>query len=242
MRLVKVALCVLAAFLAIGVAGASASNACKPVNGVSRCVFGIETTPGAEPEPIQAGQPVQSEWWGRGSYFNAGRYSFLCRNVVFDGSVAGFMAGTPLFSASSADFQGVGAGGECNTITGTAHVSADTTNWQFRLGVTEQGAGQFLITDTLKTTTKAPLRFTAEYFEEGFAPIVCTFQAKSVKGTSTWAAHEQIGGRTAAAGFKLDTEADNSPQCSSSGKLETSWRFAASPPAGGFLPLVLAIH
>ncbi|MHB8532124.1 MAG: hypothetical protein ACYDC2_05335 [Solirubrobacteraceae bacterium] len=98
------------------------------------------------------------------------------------------------------------------------------------------------ITDQLKTATRAPVRFTAEYSEPGFSPILCTFQASSVKGTSAWAAREQIGGRSTATPFKLDTGASNSPQCPPAGTLETSWRFAASPPAGGSLPLVLAIH
>ena len=67
-------------------------------------MFGIETTPGAEPEPLVAGQTVEAEWWGRGSYFNAGRYSFLCKDVVFNGSVAGFKAGGPLLSTPTALF------------------------------------------------------------------------------------------------------------------------------------------
>ena len=41
---------------------ASATNPCKPVNGVSRCVFGTQTTPEAEPEPLHIGQTIQQEW------------------------------------------------------------------------------------------------------------------------------------------------------------------------------------
>jgi hypothetical protein len=62
-----------------------------------------------------------------------------------------------------------------------------------------------------------------------------------VKGTSPWAQEQQIMGTTAAQAFRLD-EAASSSQCSKSGKLETSWRFSAAPPAGGLAPMVLAIH
>ena len=132
------------------------SNPCKPVKGVSRCVFGIETTPGAEPEPIQAGQQIEAEWWGRGSYFDAGRYSFLCRDVVFNGSVAGFKGGAPLLSTPTANFQGTGAGGACNTVMGAAQISADASGWQFAFSFKETGAGQYLVTDQLETATEAP--------------------------------------------------------------------------------------
>jgi len=233
------------AVLAAGVGaagGAQAANPCKPVAGASRCVFGIETTPGAEPEPIAAGQTVEAEWWGRGSYFNAGRYSFLCKDVVFNGSVAGFKAGAPLFSTPTATFQGTESGGACRSVMGAASVSADTTGWQFRLSVTEQGAGSYLVSDQLSSTTGAPLRFTALYTEPGIPTITCTYQAKSVKGSWPWAPKEAVGGTSPNAPFKLDTEASNSPQCPAKGTLETSWRFFAAAPAGGLLPLVLAIH
>ena len=241
----KVLLCSLAAVVAIGIGGAqaaSAGNPCKPVAGVSRCVFGIETSPGAEPEPISAGQTVEAEWWGRGSYFNAGRYSFLCKDVVFNGSVAGFKSGGPLFSTPTATFQGTEAGGVCRTVMGAAQISADASGWQFGLSVKEQGAGQYLVTDQLKSTTGSPIRFTAVYTEPGIPTITCTFQAKAVKGTWAWVPKEAIGGTTPAGPFTLDNEAGNSAQCPARGTLETSWRFFASPPAGGSLPLVLAIH
>ena len=241
----KVLLSSVAAVVAIGIAGvapASAANPCKPVNGASRCVFGIETTPGGEPEPLAAGQTVEAEWWGRGSYFNAGRYSFLCKDVVFNGSVAGFKGGGPLLSTPTAIFQGNSSGGACTDVMGAAQISADASGWQFSLSVKEQGAGQYLVTDKLASTTGAPLRFTAVYTEPGIPTVTCTFQAKTVKGTWTWAPKEAIGGTTPAAPFKLDTEASNSAQCPAKGTLETSWRFFASPPAGGSLPLVLAIH
>lgn len=241
---VKLSVAATAAVVAAGVIAApnaSANNPCKPVNGVSRCVFGIETTPGAEPEPIHAGQMVTAEWWGRGSYFNAGRYSFLCHDVVFDGSVAGFKAGAPILSTPSATFQGPASGGACTDVMGAAEVSADASGWRFRLSVKEQGAGQYLVTDLLQGTA-GPVRFTAVYTEPGIPTVTCTFQAKTVKGSWTWMPKEAIGGTTPAGHFKLDTEAANSPQCPAKGTLETSWRFFASPPAGGSLPLVLAIH
>lgn len=242
----KILLAATASVLAIGIAGAQSATAagpCKPAKGgVSRCVFGIETTPGAEPEPLVAGQTVEAEWWGRGSYFNAGRYSFLCKDVVFNGSVAGFKAGGPLLSTPTAMFQGNESGGACRTVMAAAEVSADASAWQFRLSVKEQAPGQYLVTDELASTNGTPLRFTSVYTEPGITTVTCTFRAKTVKGTWAWAPHEQIGGTTGAAPFKLDTEASNSPQCPAKGTLETSWRFFASPPAGGLLPLVLAIH
>jgi hypothetical protein len=241
----KVLLSSLAAVAAIGVAsapGASAGNPCKPVKGVSRCVFGIETTPGGEPEPIAVGQTVEAEWWGRGSYFNAGRYSFLCKDVVFNGSVAGFTGGAPLLSTPTATFQGTEAGAACRTVMGAAQISADASGWQFSLSVKEQGAGQYVVTDQLKPPTGSLLRFTAVYTEPGIPTVTCTFQAKSVKGTWAWAPKQAIGGTTPAAPFALDTEASNSAQCPAKGTLETSWRYFTSPPAGGSLPLVLAIH
>jgi hypothetical protein len=189
-----------------------------------------------------AGQTVEAEWWGRGSYFNAGRYSFLCKDVVFNGSVAGFKAGGPLLSTPTAMFQGNESGGACRTVMAAAEVSADASAWQFRLSVKEQAPGQYLVTDELASTNGTPLRFTSVYTEPGITTVTCTFRAKTVKGTWAWAPHEQIGGTTGAAPFKLDTEASNSPQCPAKGTLETSWRFFASPPAGGLLPLVLAIH
>jgi hypothetical protein len=234
-----------AAFLAIGIVGtqtATAAKPCKPVAGASRCVFGIEPTPGAEPEPITPGQTIEAEWWGRGSYFNAGRYSFLCKDVVFNGTVAGFKAGGPLLSTPTALFQGNESGGACRTVMAAAEVSADATNWQFRLSVNEPSPGQYIVGDELVSTNGTPLRFTSVYTEPGLPTLTCTWQAKSVKGSWTWAPNEQIGGTTPAAPFKLDTEASNSPQCPAKGTLETSWRFYASPPAGGMLPLVLAIH
>lgn len=242
----KILLAATASVLAIGIAGAQSATAagpCKPAKGsVSRCVFGIETTPGAEPEPLVAGQTVEAEWWGRGSYFNAGRYSFLCKDVVFNGSVAGFKAGGPLLSTPTALFGGNESGGACRTVMAAAEVSADAAAWQFRLSVNEQAPGQYLVTDELSSTNGTPLRFTSVYTEPGIPTVTCTFRAKTVKGTWAWAPHEQIGGTTGAAPFKLDTEASNSPQCPAKGTLETSWRFFASPPAGGLLPLVLAIH
>jgi hypothetical protein len=205
-------------------------------------VFGIETSPGAEPEPIAPGQTIEAEWWGRGSYFDAGRYSFLCKDVVFDGTVAGFKAGGPLLSTPTALFQGNESGGACRTVMAAAEVSADASGWQFRLSVREQAPGQYLVTDQLGSTSGTPLRFTAVYTEPGIPTVTCTFQAKGVKGTWAWVPHEAIGGSTPAAPFTLDTEASNSPQCPAKGTLETEWRFFASPPAGGFLPSVLAIH
>jgi hypothetical protein len=241
----KVTFLGLATLAAIGIAGApaaTASNPCKPVNGASRCVFGIETTPGAEPEPLTAGQTVEAEWWGRGSYFNARRYSFLCKDVVFNGSVAGFSGGAPLLSTPTATFQGNGSGGACTTVMGAAQISADASGWQFRLSVKEQAPGQYLVSDQLRSTAAAPLRFTAVYTEPGIPTVTCTFRAKTVKGTWAWAPKEAIGGTTPNAPFQLDTEASNSPQCPANGTLETSWRFFAASPAGGLLPLVLAIH
>ncbi len=224
-------------------AGASASNPCKPVKGVSRCVFGIQTSAEGEPEPLHAGQAVQQEWWGRGSYFNAGRYSFLCHQVNFGGTVASLSAGgAPVFSTPTTSFMGAGTGGACTSVMGSVQVSADSSHWLIQLSVNESTPGQFLITDLLKTTTKEPIDFTAVYAEESAPPVVCTWTAASVKGTSAWVAGQQIMGRTSAGPFGLDKEASNSPQCSKSGKLETSWRFSAAPPAGGLSPLVLAIH
>ncbi len=241
----KVLLSSLVAVVAIGIASApsaSAGNPCKPVKGVSRCVFGIETTPGAEPEPLAAGQTVEAEWWGRGSYFNAGRYSFLCKDVIFNGSVGGFNGGGLLLDTPTATFQGTEAGGVCRTVMGAAQISADASGWQFGLSVKETGPSQYLITDVLKSTSGSPVRFTAVYTEPGIPTVTCTFQAKSVKGTWAWAPKEAIGGTTPAGLFALDTEASNSAKCPAKGTLETSWRFFASPPAGGSLPLVLAIH
>jgi len=240
----RVSLLGLAAVLAIGMAGAqsaAAANPCKPVKGVSRCVFGIQASPGAEPEPIVAGQTVEAEWWGRGSYFNAGRYSFLCKNVVFNGSVAGFKAGAPLLSTPTALFQGTESGGACRTVMAAAEVSADASGWQFRLSVKEPAPGQYVVTDRLASTGGKPLSFTAVYTEAGIPTVTCTFEAASVKGTWAWVPDEPVGGTSPAAPFKLDTEASNSPQCPAKGTLETSWRFFASPPAGGLLPIVLAI-
>jgi hypothetical protein len=241
----KVLLPGLAVVFTIGVAGAppaSATNPCKPTGGVSRCVFGIETTPGAELEPLHAGQTVEAEWWGRGSYFNAGRYSFLCKNVVFNGSVAGFTGGGLQLSTPTATFKGTEAGGACRTVMGAAQISADATGWQFSVSVKEQGAGQYLLTDLLKPAAGSQLRFTAVYTEPGLPTLTCTFQAKSVKGTWPWAPKERVAGSTPKGPFTLDTEASNSPQCPAKGTLETSWRFWASPPAGGSLPVLLAIH
>jgi hypothetical protein len=237
----------LAAMLGMSVAlssVASASNPCKPVKGVSRCVFGIQSTPEGEPEPLHVGQTIQAEWWGRGSYFNAGRYSFLCHQVVFDGTVAAFSGGAPAFATPTTSFVGAGSGGACTSVTGDVQVSADSSHWLIQLSVNESTTtpGQFMIKDVLKTTTKEPIDFTAVYSEPGLPSVVCTWTAASVKGTSTWVAKEQLMGRTAAQAFRLDEEASNSPQCSKSGKLETSWRFSAAPPAGGLAPLVLAIH
>jgi hypothetical protein len=224
--------------------GAWATDPCKPVNGVSRCVFGIQSTPEGEPEPLGVGQAIQAEWWGRGSYFNAGRYSFLCHEVVFAGTVAKFSMGAPVFATPTTDFIGAGSGGACTTSMGTAQVSADSSHWMIGLSVKESTTtpGQFVINDLLKTSTKEPVHFTALYSEEGVAPVTCTWSAASVKGSSLWVAKEQIMGRTAGRRFKLDTEASNSPQCPMSGKLETSWRFSAALPAGGLAPIVLAIH
>jgi hypothetical protein len=229
---------------AVLASGASASNPCKPVNGVSRCVFGIQSTPEGEPEPLQVGQAIQAEWWGRGSYFNAGRYSFLCHQVIFGGTVAKFPGGAPTFATPTTQFIGAGSGGACTSVAGTVQVSADSSHWTIQLSVNESTTmpGQFVITDLLRTTTKEPIHFTAVYSEEGASSVVCTWTAGSVKGTSPWVAKEQLMGRTAAGGFRLDKEASNSPQCPASGKLETSWRFAAAPPPGGLAPIVLAIH
>jgi hypothetical protein len=224
--------------------GASASNPCKPVNSVSRCVFGIQTTPEGEPEPLHVGQAIQAEWWGRGSYFNAGRYSFLCHQVNFGGTVAKFSGGAPAFATPTTSFIGAGSGGACTSVSGTVNVSADSSHWTIQLSVNESTSmpGQFVINDVLKTTTKEPIHFTAVYSEEGASSVVCTWTAASVKGTSLWVPKEQIMGRTAAKAFGLDKEASNSPQCPTSGKLETSWRFTAAAPAGGLAPIVLAIH
>jgi hypothetical protein len=222
--------------------GASASNPCKPVKGVSRCVFGIQNTPAGEPEPLHVGQAIQAEWWGRGSYFNAGRESFLCHQVIFGGTVAKFSGGAPTFVTPTTSFVGSGSGGACISSMGTVQVGADSSHWTMQLSVNESTPGQFVITDLLKATTKEPINFTAVYSEESLPPVVCTWTAASVKGTSPWVAGQQIMGRTAAQAFRLDKEASNSPQCPKSGKLETSWRFAAAPPAGGLAPMVLAIH
>jgi hypothetical protein len=224
--------------------GAFTGSPCKPVKGVSRCVFGIQLTPGGEPEPLQVGQAIQAEWWGRGSYFNAGRYSFLCHEVIFTGAtVAHFSGGAPVFAVPSATFVGY-TGSPCTTAMGTAQVSADASHWMMQLSVKESSSlpGQFVISDVLKTSTKEPVKFTAVYSEVGVPPTTCTWMAGSVKGTSMWAGNEQIMGMTAGQRFKLDKTASNSPQCPASGKFETNWRFSAASPAGGLLPLVLAIH
>ncbi len=222
--------------------GAFTHSPCKPVRGVSRCVFGIQSTPGGEPQPLAVGQAIQAEWWGRGSYFNAGRYSFLCHEVIFGGgSVAQFSAGAPVFAVPSAAFVGY-AGSPCTSATGTVQVTADASHWMIHLAVKEPTPGQFVISDVLKTSTKEPVRFTAVYSEVGVPPITCTWIAGSAKGTSIWAANEQIMGMTKAQGFKLDTTASNSPQCTMSGKFETNWRFSAVSPAGVPQPVVLAIH
>jgi len=224
--------------------GAFTHSPCKPVKGVSRCVFGIQSLPGGEPEPLAVGQAIAAEWWGRGSYFNAGRYSFLCHEVIFEGgTVAQFSGGAPVFAVPSATFVGY-TGGPCTSATGTVQVGADTPHWMIHLAVKESTTmpGQFVISDVLKSTTKEPVRFTAVYSEVGVPPITCTWIAPSVKGASTWVANEQIIGMTAGQAFKLDKTASNSPQCTASGKFETNWRFSAASPAGGLLPVVLAIH
>jgi hypothetical protein len=236
----------LAATLAMSVvlaAGASASNPCKPVKGVSPCVFGIQGAPEGEPEPLQVGQTIQAEWWGRGSYFSAGRYSFLCHQVIFGGTVAKFSGGAPAFATPTASFIGAGSGEACAGSLGTVQVSADSSHWTIQLSVKESTTmpGQFVISDLLKTTTKEPIDITAVYDEEGFSAVVCTWTATHVKGSSLWVAGEQVMGRTAAQRFRLDEEASNSPQCPTSGKFETSWRFTAASPAGGLAPVVLAI-
>src|SRR5581483_7073380 len=145
-------------------------------------------------------------------------------------------------STPTALFQGTESGGACRTVMAAAEVSADASDWQFRLSVKEQAPGQYLVTEQLVSTAGSPLRFTAVYTEPGIPTVTCTFQAKTVKGSWAWVPNEPVGGTTDAAPFKLDTEASNSPQCPAMGTLETSWRFFASPPAGGLLPVVLAIH
>jgi hypothetical protein len=221
---------------------ASATNPCKPVKGVSRCVFGTQTTPGGEPEPLHIGQTIQQEWWGRGSYFDAGRYSFLCQHVTFGGTVASFMGGAPELATPTTSFVGRGNGGACTSVMGDVQVSADSSQWAIQLAVNEPTPGQFVISDRLKTMTKEPIDFTAVYSEEPLPPVTCTWTTLNVRGTSPWVAGQQIMGTTPAQTFRLDEEASNSPQCSKSGKLETSWRFSATPPAGGLAPMVLAIH
>lgn len=221
---------------------ASATNPCKPVKGVSRCVFGTQTTPGGEPEPLHIGQTIQQEWWGRGSYFDAGRYSFLCQQVVFAGTVASFVGGAPELATPTTSFVGRGSGGACTSVMGDVQVSADSSHWAIQLAVSEPTPGQFVLSDRLKTTTKEPIDFTAVYSEDPLPPVACTWTTLGVKGTSPWVAGQQIMGTTPAQAFRLDEEASNSPQCSKSGKLETSWRFSAAPPAGGLAPMVLAIH
>jgi hypothetical protein len=234
----------LAAMLAAGMvlaAGASAGNPCKPNRGVSPCVFGIQTTPEGPPEPLRVGQTIQAEWWGRGSYFNAGRYSFLCHDVVFGGTVQSFLGGAPVFSTPATDFMGGGSGGACTSVSGDVQVSAPSADWTIQLSVKSTGASGYEIKDQLGTSDKKPVSFAAVYSEPGLPAVDCTWTAKHVKGTSSWVADEQIQGLTPAQAFKLDTEATNSPQCPASGKLETHWRFDAAPPAGGLLPVVLAI-
>ncbi len=234
-----------AAMLAISLllaSAASAANPCKPVKGVARCVFGIQTTPGGEPEPLHIGQTIQQEWWGRGSYFDAGRYSFLCQHVAFEGTVASFVGGAPELATPTTSFVGRGSGGACTSVMGDVQVSADSSQWAIQLSVKEPTPGQFVISDRLNTPTKEPIAFTAVYSEDPLPPVTCTWTASGVKGTSPWVAGQQILGTTPAQAFKLDEGASNSPQCSTSGKLETSWRFSAAPPAGGLAPMVLAIH
>jgi hypothetical protein len=221
---------------------ASATNPCKPVKGVSRCVFGTQTTPGGEPEPLHIGQTIQQEWWGRGSYFDAGRYSFLCQKVVFGGTVASFVGGAPELATPTTSFVGRGSGEACTSVMGDVQVSADSSHWAIQLAVNEPTPGQFVISDRLKTTTKEPIDFTAVYSEDPLPPVTCTWTALGVKGSSPWVEGQQIMGTTPAKAFRLDEEASNSPQCSKSGKLETSWRFSAALPAGGLAPMVLAIH
>jgi hypothetical protein len=182
------------------------------------------------------------EWWGRGSYFNAGRYSFLCHDVVFSGSVARYSGGVPVLATPTTTWEGAGSNGACTSSLGTVQVVAQSGTFSVQWGVLETTPGQFAIVDTLRAAPKALVSFTATYSEEGFAPVECTFSAGSVRGTSTWVAEEQIMGRTEAGRFHLNKEASNSSQCPASGKLETSWRFWAAPPAGGFVPIVLAIH
>jgi hypothetical protein len=243
MSRVKVSAAGFSAMLAMSMilaSGASAINPCKPVKGVSRCVFGTQTS--GEPEPLHVGQTIEQEWWGRGSYFNAGRYSFLCHQVNFGGTVASFPGGAPLFATPTTSFVGAGSGGACMSVMGNVQVSADSSHWAIQLSVNEVTPGQFVITDLLKTTTKEPIDFTAVYSEEPLPSVVCTWTAASVKGISPWVAGQQIMGSTPAQAFKLDKEASNSPQCTTSGKLETSWRFSADPPTGGLAPMVLAIH
>jgi hypothetical protein len=233
-----------AATLAMGsllASAAPAANPCKPVRGVSRCVFGTQTSAGGEPEPLHTGQAIQQEWWGRGSYFDAGRYSFLCQKVIFSGTVASFVGGAPELATPTTSFVGRGSGGACTSVMGDVQLSADSSQWVIQLAVAEPTPGQFVISDRLKTTTKAPLRFTAVYSEDPLPAVTCTWTALSVRGTSPWVAGQQIMGTTPGQKFSLE-EASSSPQCSKSGKLETSWRFSAAPPAGGLAPMVLSIH
>ena len=74
---------------------------------------------------------------------------------------------------------------------GAATVSADATGWQFRLSVTEQSAGSYLVSDQLTSTVGTPLRFTSVYTEPGIPTITCTYQAKSVKGSWPWASKKR---------------------------------------------------
>ena len=221
--------------------GAAAAGPCAPVKGVSRCVFGTAGSAPGEPEPLRVGQAVQAEWWGRGSYFNAGRYSFLCHQVVFSGSVSRFAAGAPVFATPSVSFLGAAPGGACTSSIGAVQVSGQSQSWITTLSVKEPAPGQYQVTDSLRDATKTPLVISAHYDEEGVGPFTCTWSAATVSGRWTWVADEQIGGSTAHGPFKL-VPGSSGPLCPASGKLETLWRFSAAPPAGGFVPLVLAIH
>ena len=120
---------------------------------------------------------------GRGSYFDAGRYSFLCKDVVFDGSVAGFKAGGPLLSTPTALFQGNESGGACRTVIAAAEVSADTSGWQFRLSVKEPAPGQYLVTDPGRLDLRDASALHGCVHGAGNTTVTCNFQAKSVKGT-----------------------------------------------------------
>jgi len=221
--------------------GASATNPCKPVKGVSPCVFGIQTTPGAEPEPLHVGQDIQLRLWGRGIQFSAGVYSFVCHEALFGGTVASFSGGGPVFATPTNSFIGTGAGGACNSALGPALVTADSTDWTVQLSLKESMPGQITMSDVLKTSTKQPVTIASVYTEAAASPVNCTWIAGSVKGAAPWVADEQIGGETTAQNFKLDRSASNSPLCPPSGKMKTSWQFSAAPPAGGLAPLVAAI-